>query len=392
MKTFQKLALVTAIAAAPFAQAELTSIDDSVLSDMTGQAGISIDLSAQIAVGSVTYTDTDGFPGSAAAGTISIGQIYLGGADAVDGFGDSVADGGSDTLNALDGIKIDIDVDANAGLVIHLGGTNAYASLTGAETVDFGLSVADVKMNAVTLASDIVIVGELGPIDVNITNAGAINVGAFFKVNSGSMNIDLLGMGVTSLQIDQDSNPFMNVSPYGAKVNATVAAGDYATAAGAGAGSTSAGDLALFDTDGSGGATTAEILAIVDLAANGGDGDGVATVAETDAYYAAAGAAPAGTVIEGARVANGLVGFDDFAYVAMGIQTGTADYVTTGGVLVAVDSLNISITSMSMDIETTLTLGADDSLAPGTKVAASLGTVSIQDLDLSGTTLAIYGH
>ncbi len=387
MKAFKKLALVTAIAAAPFAQAELTSIDDAALSNMTGQAGISIDLSAQIAVGSVTYTDTDGFDGGT-AGSISIGQIYLGGAGAVDGFADA------DVNNALDGIKIDIDVDGSAGaaggLAIHLGGTDAEAALKGTEVIDFGLSVADVKLNGLDLASGIQLTGELGPIDINIDNNGAIAVSAFFKVNSGSMNIDLLGMGVTSLTIDQDSNPFMNLSPYGAKVNA--GAGDYATAVGGGAGSTSAGDLALFDTDTSGGATTAEIVAIVDLVANGGNGDGVATVAETDAYYVNAGAAPAGTVIEGSRQAGSYTGFDDYAWVAMGIQTGTADYVTTSGVTVAVDSLNISISSMSMDIETVLTLGADDSVLPGTKVAASLGSVSIQDLDLSGTTLAIYGH
>ena len=378
MKAFQKLALVTAIAAAPFAQAELTSIDDSDLSNMTGQAGISIDLSAQIAVGSVTYTDTDGYPGVDAAGTIGIGQIYLGGAGAVDGFNDL------DTNNALDGIKIDIDVDAGAGLVIHLGGTNAYANLTGAETIDFGLSVADVTLNALTLASDIQIVGELGPIDIQIANSGAISVGAFFKVNSGSMNIDLLGMGVTSLQIDQDSNPFMNVSPYGAKVNDIVGAGAVSTTYdGVTANATAFGDLSVYDTEGTPGDGTPDGA----LSQAEWEAAGITDVASADTVLGAG-----GTIIEGARQTAGLTGFDDFAYVAMGIQTGTADYVTTGGVAVQVQSLNVSITSMSMDIETTLTLGADDSLSPGTFVAASLGTVSIQDLDLSGTTLAIYGH
>jgi hypothetical protein len=60
MKTFKKLALVTAIATAPFAQAEMTSIDDSLLGEMTGQAGISIELDTAITIDTFTYTDTDG--------------------------------------------------------------------------------------------------------------------------------------------------------------------------------------------------------------------------------------------------------------------------------------------------------------------------------------------
>ena len=43
MKTFQKIALVSAIAAAPFAaQADLTPMDDSLMGNTTGQAGVTI--------------------------------------------------------------------------------------------------------------------------------------------------------------------------------------------------------------------------------------------------------------------------------------------------------------------------------------------------------------
>jgi hypothetical protein len=62
MKTFQKLALVSAIAAAPFAaQADLTPMDDSLMGNTTGQAGVTIEIDLGpdgIKVGSVVYTDT----------------------------------------------------------------------------------------------------------------------------------------------------------------------------------------------------------------------------------------------------------------------------------------------------------------------------------------------
>ena len=60
MKGLKKLALATAVAAAPFAQAELTSIDDALLSEMTGQAGITIDVDLAMTIDAIKYVDRDG--------------------------------------------------------------------------------------------------------------------------------------------------------------------------------------------------------------------------------------------------------------------------------------------------------------------------------------------
>lgn len=377
MKGLNKLALAAAISAAPFAQAELTAMDDSALETMTGQAGVSIELSTQISVGSFTYTD-DGFdtdgagPDTATDGTIAMNGITFGGAGAVDGFADADLD------NALDAIKIDIDVDGTKGLLIHLGATNANDALTGAEVIDFGLGMSSVDMNGTTLASNIAIAGALGPIDIAIDNAGTIDVAAFFKVTSGAVDIDVLSMGVSNLVIDQNANPFMNVSPYGAKVNGLVGAGDFA-AANNGVPTTGSplGDLSALDADSSGDISTAEW-----------NGAGITTVASADNALVGG----SGALIESARVSNGLTGFDDFAYVAMSISSGTGTFQTTAGTLVDTQSLDIAISSMSMDITADLTLGAQDVGQTGTFTAASLGSIAIEDLDLSGTTLKIYGH
>jgi len=378
MKGLNKLALAAAISAAPFAQAELTAMDDSALQSMTGQAGVSIELSTQVSVGSFTYTDTDGYdadgagPDTGSAGSIAMNGITFGGAGAVNGFADADLD------NALDGIKIDIDVDGSKGLLIHLGATNANDALTGAEVIDFGLAMGTVDMNGTTLASNIAIAGALGPIDIAIDNAGTIDVGAFFKVTSGAMDIDVISMGVSNLVIDQDSNPFMNVSPYGTKVNTLVGAGDFAAANdGIPATGTPLGDLSALDGDTSGTISAAEWNAA-----------GITTVASADTVLAGG----SGAIIENARQSAGLTGFDDYAYVAMNISSGTGTFQTTAGTLVDTQSLDITISSMSMDITADLTLGAQDVGQTGTFTAASLGSIAIEDLDLSGTTLKIYGH
>jgi len=64
MKGLNKLVLVSAIAAAPFAQAELKAIDDATMADISGQSGLLV----EVAMGSVDY-------GKAADGTIDSAKL-----------------------------------------------------------------------------------------------------------------------------------------------------------------------------------------------------------------------------------------------------------------------------------------------------------------------------
>ena len=353
MKGFKKLALVAAISAAPFAQAELTSIDDSVLGDVTGQAGISIELSANVSIGSIEYTDTDGFGGG--AGSLGINNIVLGG------------DGGG----ALDKIKIDIDVDETAGLVIHLGGTNTADVLTGgADRVDFGLTVGDVVLNnSATLASNISIGGNLGPIDVIIANDGTIGVDAYFEVTSGSLDVDVLGLGISNLTIGDDSAP-ITTGAYGATMTSVQALAVGSNAALI----TATGDQAADDY--------AVSLGYADEAALRAAGDPT-EIATLDANRTGGEDAATSAVEAGA-----IAGVSNMAYVGMTIAATTTGYLdtTTFTQVVVTNALNITIDAMAMDIGMDLTMGND-----GTS-DLSLGSVAINDLDLSGTSLTIYGH
>lgn len=391
MKGLKKLALATAVAAAPFAQAEMTAMDDALLGEMTGQAGVTIELSANVSVGSFVYTDTDGYvphalfelentntAAAAAAGTFSMNNIVLGGA------------GGT---GALDDIKIDIDVDANDGLVIHLGGTNLMEVLTGADTdldgsleaVDFGLSVGTVNVNSTTLASNIAINGNLGPIDIVIANDSTISVDAFFEVTSGGMDIDVLGMGLTNLTVGDDNSPIVSSATYstaiataqGLAVSQNAAAisgaGDAAVAGNA-ANITAAGDASdAAWTDVGGG-----------VDANGDTQAEARTAAETAATdaYRAGGEAQATATVN----ATAIAGVSNMAYVGMTISTVDTGYfnLLTASDTAVTNALNITIDAMQMDITADVSLGDNG--------ARELGSIAINDLDLSGTSLTIYGH
>lgn len=416
MKGLKKLVLATAVAAAPFAQAELTAMDDSTLEGMTGQAGVSIELSAELTIGSFTYTDTDGYTGTGApvSGTAAAGDFTMSG----------IALGGTGATGALDDIKIDIDVDGDQGLIIHLGGTNTLDVLTGgAQAVDFGLSIDNVAVNGATLASGIAIDGFLGPIDVVIANDSTISVDAYFEVTNGAMDIDVLGLGITGLTIGDDASPILS----GAYSDKLAKAYNYASVNSAAVGNqeftvleTNASNAALASTAAATTQTDAETAAagwtqdpapaaVAGEDVNGdtqADLDTVATDAATAALAAATTAGQAQGAVN-AIIAGSTGGVDNMAYVAMTISTvdtqyGGIDNSNTAapvkeGYLVS-NALQISIDAMNLDIGATLSMGttrvvnADTGAELVASAPASLGTIAINDLDLSGTTLKIYGH
>jgi len=130
MKGLKKLALATAVAAAPFAQAELTAMDDALLEEMTGQAGITIDVDLQMTIDAIKYVDEDGIdsvamdlngdglfdgPDEAAVTTGVQGAITA----------KSIQVGSFDTNGVLAGAAqirgVTIDADGTQGLTIGLG-------------------------------------------------------------------------------------------------------------------------------------------------------------------------------------------------------------------------------------------------------------------------------
>ncbi len=218
MKSFQKLALVAAIAAAPFAQAELVSMEDDALSEMTGQDGITIIKdNVSTSIDSVVYTDnqmvSDGAGGfTDVSGTLSINTIVSGGARA-DGSGGYVA-------GDIMGVKQEIDVTSAGGLTIKSynqyaenilsddAGAVASGEAAGIDYSDLNLrmvTVGDIKINdalgGATLISGLSMVSASGPNVTQISNDGTIKTTGFSQILDLDVNVDVAGIGIQNLSM-----------------------------------------------------------------------------------------------------------------------------------------------------------------------------------------------
>lgn len=109
MKGLNKIALATAVAAAPFATQAMEPMSDNQMGDVTGQAGVTIELETALTIDQIAYdqSDSDGATGSFLIGGGSEG-IRIGGLD----------DG--DTLD----LDMDIDLQENGDALISLGSLN----------------------------------------------------------------------------------------------------------------------------------------------------------------------------------------------------------------------------------------------------------------------------
>jgi hypothetical protein len=190
MKGLKKLALATAVAAAPFAaHADLKALDDSAMGNVTGQAGVSIELETEVSIGEFRYTDE---------GYLSVNDIYIGGGTVErDGSGNVTGVSG-----LLDDLLIDIDVQADGDAYIDV------HSISGAP-IDFAVGVGSASLNATDgsgdstlLASNIGIEGGLAQLNIRVDTATddlIMNVG--FNVTDMDMDVDFLGVNIRDMRV-----------------------------------------------------------------------------------------------------------------------------------------------------------------------------------------------
>lgn len=188
MKGLKKIALATAVAAAPFAaQADLKAMDDSAMGNVTGQAGVTIELETKVSIGQFKYTDE---------GSFAVNDIVLGGAGVTAG---GSAAGYNDLLDQL---KIDIDVEDDGDAVIHVG------TLDG-NPIDWGLTVGSMELlaggtgsDSTTLISNLSGYGNLAQLDISVDTAtDHLNIVAAFDVQDMDFDVEFLGIGVRDMVI-----------------------------------------------------------------------------------------------------------------------------------------------------------------------------------------------
>jgi len=180
------------------ANAELKALDDTVLSDMTGQAGITIELETAIDIGSVTYTDTDGHPNDVTpgAGSRTVSGIKIGGADFTTG----------KVAGLLDDIKIEIDLAADGDAVISIN------SVSGG-TIDFGYHADSVTLSGtagtdtLTTFSNIDLIGKLWEADLRVDTATDTLVAELgFTIENLDFDMPYLSVGVRGLTVTSDGS------------------------------------------------------------------------------------------------------------------------------------------------------------------------------------------
>jgi hypothetical protein len=188
MKGLKKIALVAAISAAPFAaNAELKAMNDTAMGDVTGQAGVTIELETKVSIGQFKYTDE---------GSFAVNDIVLGGAGVT---ADGAAAGYTDLLDQL---KIDIDVADDGDAIIHVG------TLDG-NPIDWGLNVGSMQLlagatgsDSTTLISNLSGYGNLAQLDLKVDTAtDHLNIAAAFDVQDMDFDVEFLGVGIRDLKI-----------------------------------------------------------------------------------------------------------------------------------------------------------------------------------------------
>lgn len=192
MKGLKKLALVTAVAAAPFAQAEMTAMDDSFLAGMTGQAGITIDVDLQMTIDAIKYVDDDGATRAAldlngdgdtldadeaaiagTQGAITLKSLSIGSIDDATG-----------ALSAAQIRGVTIDADGSQGLSIGFGKIGDTAG----NGIDITVDAVMINNGSANLAVSQAITGA----DAAYTNA-ALNGLTLANYKSGAAGAALVG-------------------------------------------------------------------------------------------------------------------------------------------------------------------------------------------------------
>lgn len=189
MKGLKKLALASTIAAVSAgAQAELKALDDSAMGELTGQAGLTIDIETKWSIGEFMYKD---------AGSILISGLSMGGntaSDVTDGNGGTLTN--TETSSYLDNIRMTLDVagaDAvdNARLnygFSEIGKLSAFLVANGNTEAQFAsIATALTDNNPTTLPLDYGVSGStpVGAADLGVGQWGALGGSAAQTTEAG---------------------------------------------------------------------------------------------------------------------------------------------------------------------------------------------------------------
>jgi hypothetical protein len=166
-------------------------------------SGITIELETQVSIGEIAWTDTD------SGGSLLLGGVQLGGNGLVGGTGST----------KLDNLKLIIDSDDYGNLIIGHTAIDQVGMLDGTNGIDIGLKLGYVGLygnaGSSTILSDVNLSAVIGPGHAVVFNDGVngvIQTQGYGEVVDGSVQLDVMGVGIKDLKIYQDSNPFASAT------------------------------------------------------------------------------------------------------------------------------------------------------------------------------------
>ena len=233
MKTFQKIALVSAIAAAPFAaQADLTPMTDSLMGDTTGQAGVTIDMTiegAGITVGSVVYTDEGslGINGISITGTNAAGDANQ--AMSLSQTVDVLANGDLQLVVSPQGGEQYLNIGLDSVTLMANAATDANYAANASELVNNLDMTVKLTGNSTTTIHNVDVSSQtLG--DFSVTGAAATSTAGLVISQNASFQIENLDVGLFGYTADQ-ADVLADTAAYGGNGDGSLDAAETGTAA-----------------------------------------------------------------------------------------------------------------------------------------------------------------
>ncbi|WP_139214336.1 DUF6160 family protein [Marinobacter zhejiangensis] len=174
------------------AHAQFQSLSDESLGSVTGQSGITIELSADLSIGELRYQDE---------GSLAIRNIRLGGANKSSYFGSTSWGPGTQSGTQLDNLKLNIDVMADGDLVV-------FAQPTLGNAVDFALSTDEWVLQKSTggdgtrLLNSLDMTGLALDLRMKVDNdTGHLLIESTFGIDDLDADFDFVGIGIQDMKV-----------------------------------------------------------------------------------------------------------------------------------------------------------------------------------------------
>ena len=183
---------VSGVPALALAGAGFQPLDEASMGNVTGQAGVSIELETKINIDRFLYQDE---------GAFVVDHISIGGAERTDFFGFNGI-GGPSATDTLDNIRIDIDLLSDGDAAINIVPTNFAAVDFRISTGAWSLLATDGSNNYTNLMSYFFAEGLIGRGSIHIDTASDVmRLRTGFAIETMEFDVPFLALGVRGMQI-----------------------------------------------------------------------------------------------------------------------------------------------------------------------------------------------